>query len=133
MDNGKLWTNKVSVNNKEYVGLISYSLTGRSRIMAEYIITRASIINKCNHDGKLHLMFTKKERPCKEAYLKEIRDINGFLCSRYFIELDSIEDADALGAKYGVDVLITRNLDFEKVISLVLYDEEIEQDYWQLI
>lgn len=97
--------------------------------MAEYMITRASIINRCNNDGKLHLIFTDKEKPCEEAYLKEIKDIDGNLCSRYFIEVNSIEDADALGIKYDVDVLITRNLDFEEIISLVLYDEEIEQSY----
>lgn len=34
---------------------------------------------------------------------------------------------DALGSKYDVDVLISRNLDFDGIISLVLYDEEIEQ------
>lgn len=45
--------------------------------MAEYIITRAKIVNRCNTDGKLHLMFTEKERPCEEAYLKEIRDTSG--------------------------------------------------------
>ena len=93
------------------------------------MITRASIINRCNNDGKLHLIFTDKEKPCEEAYLKEIKDIDGNLCSRYFIEVNSIEDADALGIKYDVDVLITRNLDFEEIISLVLYDEEIEQSY----
>lgn len=97
--------------------------------MAEYMITRASIINRCNNDGKLHLIFTDKEKPCEEAYLKEIKDIDGNLCSRYFIEVNSIEDAEALGIKYDVDVLITRNLDFEEIISLVLYDEEIEQSY----
>ncbi len=96
--------------------------------MAEYMITRASIINRCNTDGKEHLLFTGKERPCKEAYLKELKDNDGKMCSRYFIELNSIEDIDKLGAKYDVDVLVTRNLDFDEVISLVLYDEEIEQD-----
>ena len=33
---------------------------------------------------------------------------------------------DALGSKYDVDVLISRNLDFDGIISLVLYDEEID-------
>lgn len=95
--------------------------------MSEYIITRASIINRCNHDGKLHLMFTEKEKPCEEAYLKELMDVDGNLCSRYFINLNSIEDVDLLGTKYDVDVLITRNLNFKDIIALVLYDEEIEQ------
>jgi hypothetical protein len=94
--------------------------------MAEYMITRASLINRCNADGKEHLLFTEKEKPCKEAYLKELKDNGGKICSRYFINLKSIEDVDALGTKYDVDVLVTRNLDFENVISLVLYDEEIE-------
>lgn len=53
--------------------------------MAEYIITRASIINRCNYDGRLHLQFTEAERPCREAYLKELRDENGILCSRYCV------------------------------------------------
>lgn len=94
--------------------------------MAEYIITRASIINRCNTDGKLHLMFTEKERPCEEAYLKKLTDTEGNPCSRYFIKLDSIESVDALGIKYDVDVMITRNLGFEDIIAIVLYDEEID-------
>lgn len=94
--------------------------------MAEYIITRASIINKCWEDGKLHLKFTEKERPCKEAYLKELLDNDGNECSRYFIELNSIEEVDALGDKYDVDVLVSRNLQFDNIIALVLYDEEID-------
>lgn len=96
--------------------------------MKEYIISRSSIINHCNTDGKLHLLFTEEERPCSEAYLKELYDNDGNKCSRYFINISSIEEADELGDKYGVDVLITRNLDFDGLISLVLYDEEIEQD-----
>ena len=93
--------------------------------MTEYMITRASIINRCNTDGKLHLLFTEKERPCIEAYLKEIKDNTGDLCSRYFIHLDSLEEADELGTKYDIDLLISRNLAFDGIISLVLYDEEI--------
>ena len=96
--------------------------------MAEYMITRASIINRCNSDGQIHLMFTDKEKPCAEAYLKELKDSDNNLCSRYFIELDSIEAVDELGTKYDVDVMVTRNLDFEGIIALVLYDEEIERD-----
>ena len=94
--------------------------------MKEYIITRASIINRCNKDGKLHLVFTELEKPCKEAYLKELKDLDGNDCSRFFIQLGSIEDIDALGTKYDVDVLVTRNLAFEGIIALVLYDEEID-------
>ena len=94
--------------------------------MAEYMITRATIINRCNNDGKLHFFFTEKERPCKEAYLKELQDNNGNHCSRYFIQIDSIEEADKLGTKYDVDVLITKNLDFDGIIALVLYDDEID-------
>ena len=71
-------------------------------------------------------MFTEKERPCKEAFLKELQDNDGKDCSRFFVQLDSIEAIDKLGAQYGVDVLVTRNLDFNDVISLVLYDEEID-------
>ena len=95
--------------------------------MAEYMITRASIINRCNSDGKEHFLFTEKERPCKEAVLKNIKDNEGKTCSRYFVDLDSIEDVDRIGNQYDVDVLVTRNLDFDNVISLVLYDEEINQ------
>lgn len=95
--------------------------------MAEYIITRASIINRCNNDDKLHFMFTEAERPCSEAYLKELRDTDGNKCSRYFIQLDTIEDVDRLGTKYDVDVMVTRNDFFEDHIALVLYDEEIDK------
>lgn len=93
--------------------------------MAEYMITRASIINRCNSDGKLHILFTENERPCKEAYLKELEDNAGALYSRFFLHLDSIEEADKLGTNYDVDILISRNLDFDGIISLVLYDEEL--------
>ncbi len=98
--------------------------------MAEYIITRASIINRCNSDGQEHFLFTEKERPCKEAVLKDIKDNEGKTCRRYFIELDSIEAVDRIGSQYGVDVLVTRNLDFNSVISVVLYDEEINRDLY---
>ena len=91
--------------------------------MAEYMITRASIINRCNSDGKEHFLFTEKERPCKEATLKYVKDNEGKNCSRYFIELDSIEDVDKLGTQYGVDVLVTRNLDFDKIKEIEQNDE----------
>lgn len=93
----------------------------------KYIISRASIINRCNSDGKLHLFMTEMERPCEEAVLEELIDNNGEKCSRYMIELNSIEDIDRLGEKYDVDVLITRNTDFQQYIAVVLYDEEINQ------
>lgn len=91
----------------------------------ECIISRSSIINRCNEDGKLHLLFTEKERPCEEAYLKELLDSDGNTCSRYFIDLDTICELDQLGEKYEADVLVTKNLDFPEYIALVLYDEEI--------
>ena len=94
------------------------------------MITRASIINRCNSDWKEHFLFTEKERPCKEAFLKYVKDSEGRTCSRYFIELDSIEAVDNLVTQYGVDVLVTRNLDFDNIISLVLYDEEIDQELY---
>ena len=56
-----------------------------------------------------------------------MKDNEGKTCSRYFIEIDSIEAVDNLGTQYGVDVLVTRNLDFDNIISLVLYDEEIDR------
>jgi len=99
--------------------------------MAEYMITRASLINKCNSDGGEHYVFTEEEMPCEEAYLKALPDYRGNLCSRYFIELNSIEEVDALGTKYDVDVVVTRNLDFEGVIALVLYDEEINRELFE--
>lgn len=83
--------------------------------MQEHMITRSSIINNCNSDGKLHLLFTEEERPCSEAYLKEVYDNDGNKCSRYFINLSSIEEVDELGNEYDVDVLITRNLDFSSL------------------
>lgn len=98
--------------------------------MAEYMITRASIINRCNKDGKEHLIFTEKERPCKEAYLKELKDLEGNNCSRYFIKLSNIEDIDKFGNEYDLDVLVTRNLGFEGIIALVLYDEEIDTEFF---
>ena len=48
----------------------------------ECIISRASTISRCNRDGKLHLFFTEREKPCGEAYLKEILDSGGNKCSR---------------------------------------------------
>ena len=98
--------------------------------MAEYMITRASTINRCNSDGKEHFLFTEKERPCKEATLKYVKDNEGRTCSRYFIELDSIEAVDKLGTQYDADILVTRNLDFDNTISLVIYDEEIAQELY---
>lgn len=50
---------------------------------------------------------------------------NNSLWSRYFISVESIEEDDKLGEKYNVDILITRNLDFDKYIAIVLHDEEI--------
>ena len=93
--------------------------------MQEYMITRASIINRCETDGKLHLLFTEEEKPCEEAYLKELISNDGELCSRYFIQLETIEDVDRLGDKYDVDILISKNLDFSGYISLVLFDEDL--------
>lgn len=95
----------------------------------KYIISRSSIINRCNSDGNLHLLMTEKERPCKEAVLEELKDNDGKVCSRYMIELTSIEDIDELGEKYDVDVLVTKNNDFDQYIAIVLYDEEIKKLY----
>lgn len=96
----------------------------------ELIISRASIVNRCNSDGKLHLFMTEEERPCKEAVLKEILDNDGTLCSRFMIHLDTVEDIDKLGEKYNVDVLVTRNTEFNNYIAVLLYDEEIVQEFW---
>ena len=92
------------------------------------IVTRSSIINRCNSDGKIHLFMTEKEKPCDEAVLTEILDKNGEKCSRFTIELDTIEEIDLLGEKYKVDVLVTRNLEFDNYVAIVLYDEEINQN-----
>ncbi len=98
----------------------------------ECIISRSSIINRCNDDGELHLVFTDRERPCEEAYLKEIVDSDGNKCSRYFIDLDAIIELDELGERYDTDVLVTKNLDFPGYTALVLYDEEIRQGDWHV-
>lgn len=94
----------------------------------ECIISRSSIINRCNEDGEIHLLFTEREKPCEEAYLKEVLDVEGNKCSRYFIDLDTIIELDKLGEKYDTDVLVTKNLDFPKYTALILYDEEIKQE-----
>ena len=94
----------------------------------ECIITKSSIINRCNKDGELHLLFTEKEKPCEEAYLKKLLDKDGNACSRYFLNLHTILDIDKLGEKYDTDILVTKNLDFPEYIALVLYDEEIRQE-----
>ena len=94
----------------------------------ECIISKSSIINRCNEDGELHLFFTEREKPCEEAYLKEVLDVEGNKCSRYFIDLDTIIELDKLGEKYDTDVLMTRNLDFPEYTALILYDEEIKQE-----
>ena len=94
----------------------------------ECIISKSSIINRCNEDGEIHLLFTEREKPCEEAYLKEVLDVEGNKCSRYFIDLDTITDLDKLGEKYYTDVLVTKNLDFPEYTALILYDEEIKQE-----
>lgn len=94
----------------------------------ECIISKSSIINRCNEDGGIHLLFTEREKPCEEAYLKEVLDVEGNKCSRYFIDLDTIADLDKLSEKYDTDVLVTKNLDFPEYTALILYDEEIRQE-----
>lgn len=94
----------------------------------ECIISKSSIINRCNEDGEIHLLFTEREKPCEEAYLKEVLDVEGNKCSRYFIDLDTIIELDKLGEKYDTDVLVTKNLDFPEYTALILYDEEIKQE-----
>lgn len=94
----------------------------------ECIISKSSIINRCNEDGEIHLLFTEREKPCEEAYLKEVLDVDGNKCSRYFIDLDTIIELDKLGEKYDTDVLVTKNLDFPEYTALILYDEEIKQE-----
>jgi hypothetical protein len=93
----------------------------------KYIVTSASIINRCNRDGEIHFFMTEKEKPCEEAVLSEMLDKDGEKCSRFTIELNTIEDIDLLGEKYGVDILVTRNEGFENYIAIVLYDEEIDR------
>lgn len=94
----------------------------------ECIISKSSIINRCNEDGEILLLFTEREKPCEEAYLKEVLDVEGNKCSRYFIDLDTIIELDKLGEKYDTDVLVTKNLDFPEYTALILYDEEIKQE-----
>ncbi len=71
------------------------------------------------------MLFTEKEKPCEEAYIKELIDSDGNKCSRYFIGLDTISELDKLGEKYDIDVLVTKNLDFPEYTALILYDEDI--------
>lgn len=52
----------------------------------ELLITKSSIINNCNSDGKLHLFMTEKERPCSEATLTVMNDKDGAKCSRFTIK-----------------------------------------------
>ncbi len=52
------------------------------------------------------------------------------LQSIFFIEIDSIEDVDRLGSQYDVDVLVTRYLSFDSVISVVLYYEELKRELY---
>lgn len=59
-----------------------------------------------------------------------MKDNEGKTCSRYFIELDSIEAVEKLGIHYCFDALATRNLDFYNIISLVIYDKEIAQELY---
>ena len=94
----------------------------------ECIISKSSIINRCNEDEEIHLLFTEREKPCEEAYLKEILDSDGNKCSRYFIDLNTIIELDKLGEKYDTDVLVTKNMDFPEYTALILYDEEIKQE-----
>jgi len=93
----------------------------------ECIISKSSIINRCNEDGELHLLFTEKEKPCEEAYLKEILDSDGNKCSRYFIDLKTIIELNELGEKYDLNIIVTKNLDFPEYIAVILDDEEIRQ------
>ncbi|MBK3497184.1 hypothetical protein JFL43_20605 [Viridibacillus sp. YIM B01967] len=93
----------------------------------ELLITKSSIINSYNSDGKLHLFMTEKERPCSEATLTVMNDKDGAKCSRFTIKLDSIEELDRLGEKSEVDILVTKNPEFSSYIAIVLYDEEIDQ------
>ncbi|RKI93756.1 hypothetical protein D7V94_03570 [Parablautia intestinalis] len=94
----------------------------------ECIISKSSIINRCNEDGEIHLLFAEREKPCEEAYLKEVLDLEGNKCNRYFINLDTIIELDKLSEKYDTDVLVTKNLDFPEYTALILYDEEIKQE-----
>ena len=74
------------------------------------IVTRSSIINRCNSDGEIHFFMTEKEKPCDEAVLTEMLDKNG--------------------EKYKVDVLVTRNVEFDNYVAIVLYDEEINRNLY---
>lgn len=91
----------------------------------ECIISRASIVNRCTTDGKVHYHFTEKERPCKEAYLKDMIDDSGNPCSRYCIDLNTITELDQLGEDYEKDILVTKNYDFTNYVTLIIYDEPL--------
>lgn len=88
----------------------------------EYIITKRSTIIKNNRDGKDHSRVTQKERPCEEAYVKDIIDNEGNVQSRYFIQLETIDDLFHFEKKYQVNTLLRKNKEFPEYIAIVMDD-----------
>lgn len=90
--------------------------------MQEYIVTRKSIIRRNNKDGKDHSHVTKGERPCEEAYIKDIVDVDGNVQSRYFIEINSVDELFEFERKYQVNTLLRVNKEFPDYIAIVMDD-----------
>lgn len=88
----------------------------------EYIITRRSTIVRNNKDGKDHSRVTRREKPCDEAYISDIIDVDGNVQSRYFIELETIDDLFALEKKYRLNTLLRTNKEFPDYIAIIMDD-----------
>ena len=67
---------------------------GGYEIMSEYMITKSSIINRCNKDGKIHFFFAEVERLVVKNLFKlmEFRNTSkAFAIDGKFEILDTIE------------------------------------------
>ena len=94
----------------------------------KYIITRASIINEVNRKNKYYPNTFKRHKPCKGAYIDKIKNNEGEVLTRYFIDIQNLEELEALGIEYKVDILLSCNLDFNNHRSLILYDEVLAEE-----
>ena len=88
----------------------------------EYLITRKSIIKRNNHDGRDHSKVSSKDRPCEEAYVKDVIDYHGNIQSRYFIELNSVTELFEFERKYKVHTSLKRNKEFPNYIAIIMED-----------
>lgn len=90
--------------------------------MGQYIITKKSTIIKNNRDGKDHSRVTPAEKPCANAYISDLIDVNGNTQSRYMIDLNGIGDLYNLEKENQVNTLLRKNKDFPDYIAIVLED-----------